>query len=263
MYKIFSKTIKNYEDEPFKWFQDLIQSSSIYLSNPQSFNDPYDCAVNLDFESASDEDLRQFFSSALQPPPSIPEMNDFIERFKNDPEFREERLALFKATIAKNYQGKIGVFCLTSNVSNFPMWAHYGENHTGIAIGFDAEKLIKDTNCRIDPVQYVEKFASLGVVNNYTKNIDTLALLKLYFCQKSKDWEYESEKRIVITNLSDDQRKFRIEPGTIHSIYFGAKMSDSDIDSLKEMILKSSFKNAKLFKMKISPSAFKLIRESL
>jgi hypothetical protein len=217
--------------------------------------------LSLDFESASEEDLRQFVRSE-NPPPSNAEIHRFIENFKKNPRFREARQEAFRENVAKKYQGKIGVFCLTPNIKNFPMWAHYGENHIGIAIGFDAKKLINET-WNIYPVEYVEKFPSLSEINAHIQSKDTLAQIKLYFCRKSKHWEYECEKRIVKTGLIDTQRNLNISSETIHSIYFGSKMDNLDIDILKKMILNSPFNNVKLYKMKIAPSAFNLIPEPL
>lgn len=118
----------------------------------------------------------------------------------------------------------------TTDTKSQPMWAHYADNHTGIAIGFR----IKDNDARCKKVKYngIKK----GVNKDNLSEIQVLADDILMY--KEKDWQYEKEVRILKNGSDIDKPVFiNIE---IIKIIFGQRIAKDDADFLKKLIGKFS-----------------------
>jgi hypothetical protein len=94
-----------------------------------------------------------------------------------------------KETLAKRY----GLICLSETWRSPVMWAHYGDRHTGVALGFDvperAAHLVDYAGEKLKNL--LGRKPSLGDVSEET-------LMKLV-STKAKDWSYERERRIFDT----------------------------------------------------------------
>lgn len=82
------------------------------------------------------------------------------------------------------------VFCFSKTRSSFPMWAHYANNYKGVCLEYDARNVRLSLDCDVpdyafNNVQYVDNFKTDNLTL-YDKDL-----------QKSKQWEYEQEVRIV------------------------------------------------------------------
>jgi len=94
-----------------------------------------------------------------------------------------------KQTLGERY----GLICLSETWRSPVMWAHYGDRHAGVALGFDVPEIAAH------PVDYAGKKLkdllgdkpSLGDLNQET-------LMKL-MSTKAKDWAYERERRVFET----------------------------------------------------------------
>ncbi len=135
----------------------------------------------------------------------------------------------------------IGILALTSSPKNGLMWSHYANKHQGYVLGFDdshpffqgvpekSEHLL-----RLLPVQYSEQRIELESTIDKNEAFTT-------FLQKSSDWSYEQESRMLFP------LKFckEVSPG-IHVIEYPIK-------ALKEVI----------FGFKCDPTLVAAIRSSL
>jgi hypothetical protein len=72
------------------------------------------------------------------------------------------------------------------------MWAHYGDRHRGVCLGFDVD----DAHCR--PVGYIPD--RLADVLNEKPRLGDLNFEKLLLIMttKSSEWSYEKEQRLII-----------------------------------------------------------------
>ena len=137
------------------------------------------------------------------------------------------------------------------------MWAHYGENHSGICLVFDGKKLnanimatLKD-RCKIfsgsviykdyglfyDPLDdsYTDKYGlTEGVRKYFFVNYQKL------FLTKHPDWESEAEFRWLIHNPANSPEYVNIE-GAIKTVLVG-----SDFPQVYEHIVKELAKELKI-----------------
>lgn len=81
---------------------DSLMNSYFHLSNPSSFNDPFDCSINL-LDSPED-----------------------METMKS---------------VKRNNSSNLGVNSMTEVINNHVMWAHYTNNYHGFAIEFNGAEV--------------------------------------------------------------------------------------------------------------------------
>jgi Protein of unknown function (DUF2971) len=120
----------------------------------------------------------------------------------NDPfEFSGAKLATYDLRrrferFRTDLDGKVGIISFARNWHNPVVWAHYAENHKGIAIGFNFE--IPDGvtgDQRLFKVEYGSTRLAANL-NAESEGLDaTLQRLSLY---KFKHWSYESEYRMFV-----------------------------------------------------------------
>lgn len=179
-----------------------------YMSSPRSFfEDGYIrltqlCALNDPYEFSYCEDgLRQLVADFDEGYHFTKDICEYVEAHKH----------------------KIGIISLTEAKDNLLMWAHYGDEHRGLAAGFSmnpilegkiSERLFRPT-VSLSSYDGYEPFDGKPVPIMYRKQpryridrydfdyscIDAEGadrILHDIFCQKSDEWIYEKEHRIVL-----------------------------------------------------------------
>lgn len=154
----------------------------------------------------------------------------------NDP--MEGRLWLHQigveASFLDTYLENFGILCLTQDPLNPLMWSHYGQNHTGFAIGYDVNDPIlgpqrdsvfnledgqifftpdfSATNIRDDALAALQ-WAAFGMEAPRCEKIDHI--LRHIFLMKQKCWGYEKEIRVVklLYNLGMEQHEWVAQTG--------------------------------------------------
>lgn len=135
---------------------------------------------------------------------------------------------------------RCGIFCVSSRNNSLPMWAHYANNAAGYVIEFknlqsefsgDGTGILN----QIKKVNYKQKRSGINFKKGSYNSI---------FFEKDKDWEYESEQRIV-TDL-DSCLKLETANGAIYlkeinrdcisKVIFGWKVPQYKIDQLSKEI---------------------------
>ena len=161
-----------------------ILNGSIRFTQPGAFNDPFEmlpelhipndfvCGdINLSFDILSPR--RQTADQKLIdiPPESFDDINS-----------RRIRAALNQS---------IGVLCLSKNPSSLLMWSHYAEQYAGAVVEFNEEHEFFQGQIDVEYADYRPK----QHINSYVGDGQVIPISEL--CVKPKDWEYESEVRIV------------------------------------------------------------------
>jgi hypothetical protein len=121
--------------------------------------------------------------------------------------------------LQKHWVSSLGLLCTSRNWNNPVMWAHYGDKHRGVCLGFDVPdelpREIKYEPNKLKDIFFPEK-PLLG--------LDQQALMRILLT-KFKDWEYEREWRLFAK--LDEQ-----DPNTgLYYIKFGDQLK------LKEVIV--------------------------
>ena len=130
---------------------------------------------------------------------------------------------------------------LSESATITPMWAHYGNNHSGIAIGFNLFELHKIVQGTISRIKYTEEPVKIPFGNTE----DIYSYQNLFFT-KSPEWSYEKEIRILKTHFSN--KKIQLNKNTISEIVFGMNAEAKNIEEIKS-ITNKNFENVTFFKV--------------
>ena len=187
----------------------LLRSGRVWFAGRAQLNDPFDCYPEL-HQDISDEELVKYFES------------------KTGHRLTEVQA---RTVLVESYNAMIddsGVFCVSATPLNELMWAHYAENHSGLAIGLgftaDNHKLGALAERVPNPITYSGrgrvKYSDIIASSDRETGLDALrrVLSESYF-RKNKSWEYEEEARF----LSIDRTGLQDIGAEISSVVFGLR----------------------------------------
>jgi hypothetical protein len=125
--------------------QSNLQENHIHCSNPEEFNDPWDCRPYFDPSSVADPEQRQkwiaFFKARhaelpLDQQADIPMLLG-PEWYENTT-LLEQSIRNTTLNVWNNNAKRFRVFCLTTKPTSLLMWAHYANKHKGLCLEFNA-----------------------------------------------------------------------------------------------------------------------------
>ena len=128
-----------------------------------------------------------------------------------------------KSQIAKTK----GLLCFSENKYDPVQWAHYGDSHKGVCLGFE----IPETNLK--QVNYVSSRLAKSTLDDPNKHEKLLTT-------KFKHWAYEQERRLIVNLSSQISNGLVFEDFsadmTLKEIYIGCKsdLTFSDIQKKYE-----------------------------
>ena len=169
-----------------------------------SFNDIYDSKSGLDktfleVKSQCEKKLRDIDLKAEQLGLDVPKIAS--ENMISHLAMNKYRIAYFGNEIAD----KMGLraSCFSTKNDSILMWSHYADNHRGLCIGYDFNKLDSSELLRslIFPVSYIDNPANLSFLTDDENNemcsslVDATMVISS-LC-KSKLWAYENEWRVL------------------------------------------------------------------
>jgi len=203
----------------------MLVNRKMWLSKPEKFNDPFDCALTPGLAKTSEDSQHQLFQVIDEL--YCPKEADAVKagmmgknQIKPTTEDNDERVETHIAEARE-----MGIFSLSSTWSNILMWSHYANNHTGFCVGFERanaeENFLSHHMCR--PVHYTDKYPNLNRVVH-------LSDVNLY--TKAEDWKYEKEWRLV----AKAGNQLLPLPAPIRSIIFGLKASPETIATVKNAV---------------------------
>ncbi len=120
----------------------------------------------------------------------IEELNDDFEFIGLALSDKTERVAL--RNMRRHLNVKHGVICMSESWDSPLMWAHYGDSHKGMVLGFDVSG--KD----FYQVQYTDKRPSLADMGLNTLDDITPEDIKRLIRTKAAGWSYEKERRAYL-----------------------------------------------------------------
>lgn len=247
--------------------KDNLINDTVRLTKATEFNDPYDCALQVNQEKAMYEGLKE---SAFEKVSEIFNKHGMNYEVNNEEKqsllgqsYREvltfifskmpklngdsEKIEKFVTQILANLSAQheeysksvIGQFqegtfisCFSEDVNSILMWSHYAYNHKGFCIEYDFTKLeVNDplTQC-LYPVNYTNELFDIADYVIQGENVNKL--FSTYSAiTKSKEWIYEKEWRLVFT-LGQKVESFNKKMVKPTAIYLGAKISEEDRESV-------------------------------
>lgn len=214
-------------------------NKGLWVPKPVQLNDPFDSQLKLLVSDVSKAEFIESFGEFQvwfkNKTGQDIAYNSFDDLFENGkPNSNLEQKASMVADYWNNQSETVGIFSLCSSPDNTLMWSHYGDEHSGICIGYNPEKLFPKSDSMVTDwlhkVEYKEE-------NDITRNAYLLyaacgmwhsndAAFSLFFktlCTKSINWKYEEEWRYLLPE--NGGQVFNLNIDAITSITFGLKTS--------------------------------------
>lgn len=217
----------------------------IKFSNPEKFNDPFDCHEGLiNFTKTDNEDVKEFLNYNSQ---TLDRKNRrFITRQtnqkKNTIKFFREKKDIYK------------VCCFSKNYNNPLMWAHYANKHAGVCIGYSFP--ILPENFRIYNVTYRKNILPIDI------EVDEDRVMYYWLTNKAIYWKYEEEVRAITKdNFPDDI--IAVDKAWCKELIFGCNVKNKDINDAIKKIRKAGYKKIILKKMVLDHNGFSLKEMSI
>ena len=180
----------------------ILESGRVWYSRREQLNDPFDCTP--DFQIDVPEYEIDKFLEIVGADHLIREMKDIGD---NRLDFAMKR-EIVESTFFNNLN-TFGVFCASADPCDELMWAHYGDNHMGICIGFDVNpKNISPASTHLipRPVDYSGRGRILlsDIMKSERGELDFQAhaddTITNTFYRKNEAWKYEKEWRYISMN---------------------------------------------------------------
>jgi len=211
------------------WARETIVDSTLYLSAPADYNDPFEFRFRFSFNASRAKKVARFKADAMEVE-GLPE--DEAERRAqemadpgqlSDREFEAHMETSLGITLVENWRNKTGVISLTTADRHPLMWAHYAQEHRGICLEFNTAAIGQERNPLVEalPVRYQAHLPFLAYFDVSAEELVTATALT-----KSDHWKYEDEWRVVRHGAGG--KKIPYPPEALTGIALGARISPSD-----------------------------------
>lgn len=261
-----------------------LEEDTVWLSDPNNFNDPYDCAHTTDYQVIAKHRSKEYFNDFITKKEIHLTEKEKKELESNDDPFSEliniiisrepiEKREAFRLMVlqikdkldqdlvistSNQIAGSFRVCSFSERNDSMLMWAHYAKYHEGFCIEYDLENLpYMDYRRRfLYPVIYSDDM--FDATNFFKLNIDDKNFnplhLKLSSLIKAKDWSYEKEWRLVFDHdlMQGKQSYDMYKP---KNVYLGSRIKEEDQNKIVAICIE---KGIPYFKMKVNHRQFKV-----
>ncbi|WP_038944335.1 DUF2971 domain-containing protein [Bradyrhizobium japonicum] len=168
---------------------------------------------------------------------------------------RLESVAFDLVDMIKKTRNEVGVLSLSERSDGLLMWAHYAQDHRGVAIGLQLEQCLLPSNqdpnslVWLDDVKYLSE--KIDFIREGTAPWKSLL-------RKSEEWRYEEEWRIIrslntLRPVTSEVYVAELWPEAIKSVILGARMSPAEETAIIALLEASDdFSHIEIFKSVVS-----------
>lgn len=239
-----------------------LEDGTVWLADPKSLNDPYDCAHTIDINKMSQglwrrmppqlaaqlpadrfaPDVISQLSSCADPEGFLVDTllsDEPVEKRKQVKEAMREVLRTLHEDMVREYsEGLKSAFKLCSfseRLDSTLMWSHYANYHKGFCIEYDVRAFPpSDYRSRfLYPVIYTDQL--YDATPHFMKGVEADSFNNLHLnlagLYKVTDWSYEREWRLLFANgVLKEPRAYSM--GKPKAVYLGSHISREDQDRL-------------------------------
>jgi hypothetical protein len=214
-----------------KYSEALFSGSQIWMASPSELNDPFECRPWFTY----DGDQKQIFQVCAtafrkrNPRSTQREAIDEATRIVKEGRYRAPGFwETLSADVHQDLSSSIGLYCLSDDPTNILMWSHYGSDHKGYCLEFEATSRTEVFG-EAQRVQYSENYPKVDFFK--TPNA---AQVNFIFLTKYLGWSYEREWRIIDFTRGPGLRSY--PSGLLKSVIFGMRMQGADKEQIREWV---------------------------
>ncbi|MCE6993069.1 DUF2971 domain-containing protein [Dyadobacter sp. CY323] len=222
-----------------------LEKESVWVSDPSTFNDPYDSAAAL-YRRDEDITLTGWDESGNEIKYAVKDFTGLGKTLRKYDGLRSQKYA-------DEIRKSLRVCCFSQNKNSVLMWSHYADQHKGICVEYDFTGLEKDELMLkwMYPVVYSKSL--FGTPISDVEKIKA-SIGKLFSLHKHKIWSYEREWRLIIDSGSFDEQYIKIPKPT--AIYLGSRINREEEIFMSEFAYR---KKIRLFRSTFDPLNFRMI----
>lgn len=211
----------------------LFSKPEVWFSPPPKLNDPFECRPWFTFEGTQSEAvdalvriLRKRNPDMTQDTATAEADGIFLQGRHRDPHTWE----VLRDGVAQMLGKKIGLYCLSRIPDSILMWSHYGCEHEGYCLEFEATDHTPVFG-EAQPVLYSDSYPIVDFFRTPNdKQVD------LIFLTKYTSWSYEQEWRIIDFQNGPGVRRYPTE--FLKSVIFGLRMTDQNKTLIRNWVKK-------------------------
>jgi hypothetical protein len=199
----------------------MFRDNEIYMCDPNSFNDPFDCRPSITFHKSQFKREKYFREVLKKRNPDAKRgqlkklvRTSLVNKKLNTPGHLED--------IYKGFVSEFGIYCLSEIADDILMWSHYSESHKGFCVQFKADVTLS-LFWETFKVRYQEDFPVINIME-MGKGVEFINAL----ATKSTHWEYEQERRIIKTHNEGGPGFYKFPPELLTGVVIGAMMPDEN-----------------------------------
>lgn len=234
-----SRYLWKYRDDS-AFTESIFKDHAFWFSNPQSFNDPFDCNLS-EVSSYSKEAIAQFLNENLS--------KVALAKYKAYPEnLTDEDVKESLASAKDKTFANVGILCLSKKNDSMLMWSHYTNSHKGLVI-------------ELDPTQDLFLFQVYFSINYVDSYEPTNFLISPRLCvdqvvsTKSRCWAYEEEVRVM---SAKHRGKIKFNPKIIKRVIFGCKSEADFIARIRALCSTPELQHVTFAQKKLAYAKFAL-----
>lgn len=214
----------------FAHLDGLLKRGAMNFTAASSFNDPFDCCAAQLHEVPED-----VFPHAV---------GDMINRS-------------MQVVVSRAH----GIACFTAHPDSLLLWSHYGDQHRSICIGFDTRILLDQVQRNSEGNALYDEITKVEYIDSRPNADD-----KGTFFQKSTEWRYEEEYRLISCMKKGEPTwgpgMWNVPVSSIKEIVLGARMTPQDQQWVVELV-KATGREIALKKAVPHMQEFRLLIEDL
>ncbi len=251
--------VYKYRDWEDAFHKQILVRREIFLPSASKLNDPFDGNIPFEYvkrDLTSRKIYKKMFLIAKQRfGLSDKKTHELVMHYKRKGLlFDKNHIKKQQEELKKETENRIGIFSLTPNCSNFLMWSHYANSHTGFCVGFNTNVLIESLKSTFGWISYTKRIPKFRLFDS------DKSFAKKLLGTKGKIWKYENEFRF--TKFDYANKVFVVPKEALAEILIGNKMENKNRKEILE-IVRSNYSSCKVYEMIQSRDRFELVKTQL
>ena len=214
-----------------EYSEELFSSAQIWCSAPSKLNDPFECRPWFTFDGNKDEIIETLVRTFRRNNPVMTQSTATAEAVTIYRQGRHQDPKTWEAIqqdVVQTLGDHIGLYCLSRIPDSILMWSHYGYEHQGYCLEFEATDHTEVFG-EAQPVLYSDNYPIVDFFKTPKEQ-----QFDLIFPTKYTNWAYEQEWRIIDFQNGPGPRKYPAE--LLKSVIFGLRMSEPNKALIRQWV---------------------------